>query len=131
MQTVHPALPAFWYGVQEFANPFLTLGYSAVIVWLTRYRWAGPVALLAPAGRMTASNYIGQSVIMMLLYTGYGLALADCIPPAGVVLLAVLTYLAQLRISAWWLRRHHYGPIEWVLRAATYGSLTRAAWVRR
>ncbi|GAB2541042.1 DUF418 domain-containing protein [Nocardia heshunensis] len=123
MQTMHGSMPAFWYGVQELANPFLTLGYAAGIVWLTRYRWAGPVVWLAPAGRMAASNYIGQSVVMMVIYTGYGLALADRVPPAGVVALAVATYVAQLQGSAWWLRRHPYGPVEWLLRAATYRSV--------
>ncbi|MGW4243103.1 DUF418 domain-containing protein [Nocardia sp. NPDC004722] len=123
VQSVHGSMPAYWYGVQELVNPLLTIGYVAGIVWLTRYRWAGPVVWLAPAGRMAASNYIGQSVIMMLIYTGYGLALADRIPPAGVVGLAVATYLAQLQISAWWLRRHPYGPVEWLLRAATYRSV--------
>ncbi|APA98561.1 DUF418 domain-containing protein [Nocardia seriolae] len=116
-------MPALWFGLQELANPFLTLGYATGIVWLTRYRWAGPVSRLEPAGRMAASNYIGQSVIMMLIYTGYGLALADRVPPAGVVAIAIATYLVQLRVSAWWLRRHPYGPVEWLLRAATYWSV--------
>lgn len=128
LMTVHGQLPSFWYGVQEFANPLMALGYAAGIVWLARYRWAGPVGWLAPAGRMAATNYIGQSVVMMLIYTGYGLALADRVAPAGVVLLAVATYLAQLRVSAWWLRQHPYGPVEWLLRAATYRSVP--AWRR-
>ncbi|MFE3187574.1 DUF418 domain-containing protein [Nocardia sp. NPDC059240] len=123
VQTMHGSTPAYWYGVQELANPLLSLGYAAGIVWLTRYRWAGPVVWLAPAGRMAASNYIAQSVVMMLIYTGYGLALADRIPPAGVVALAIATYLAQLQVSVWWLRRHPYGPVEWLLRAATYRSV--------
>ncbi|MEC3917606.1 DUF418 domain-containing protein [Nocardia sp. CDC160] len=117
------AMPSYWFGVQELANPFLTVGYAAAIVWLTRYRWAGPVGWLAPAGRMAATNYIGQSVVMMLLYTGYGLALADRVHPVVVVLLALATYAAQLRMSAWWLRTHRYGPVEWLLRAATYWSV--------
>ncbi|QVI19706.1 DUF418 domain-containing protein [Nocardia tengchongensis] len=128
LMTVHGKLPSFWYGVQEFANPLMTLGYAAGIVWLARYRWAGAVGSLAPAGRMAATNYIGQSVVMMLIYTGYGLALADRVPPAGVVLLAVATYLVQLRVSAWWLRQHPYGPVEWLLRAVTYRSVP--AWRR-
>ncbi|MGW3544742.1 DUF418 domain-containing protein [Nocardia niigatensis] len=88
---------------------------------MTRYRWAGPVARLAPAGRMAASDCIGQSVV--LIYTGYGLALADHVPPVGVVFLAVVTYLVQLQRSARWLRWHPYGPVEWLLRAATHMSL--------
>ncbi|MFI6865802.1 DUF418 domain-containing protein [Nocardia sp. NPDC050406] len=114
------ALPSFWPGLQELVNPFLTVAYVAVVIWLTRSRWAGTVARLAPAGRMAASNYIFQSIVLMLVYTGYGLALADRVPPATVVAIALVTFAVQLWLSAWWLRRHPYGPVEWLLRAATY-----------
>ncbi|WP_405495045.1 DUF418 domain-containing protein [Nocardia sp. NBC_00511] len=123
--TATGTLPGLWSGVQELVNPLLTMGYVAGIVWLTKYRWAGPVRWLAPAGRMAATNYVFQSVVMMLIYTGYGLALADRVPPAGVVCLALVTYVAQLWLSTWWLRRHPYGPLEWVLRAGTYLSIPR------
>ncbi|MFE9319712.1 DUF418 domain-containing protein [Nocardia sp. NPDC052278] len=59
----------------------------------------------------------------MVIYTGYGFALADEVPPAGVIGIALVTYGAQLALSHWWLRGHAYGPIEWVLRAATYLSV--------
>ncbi|MBL1077023.1 DUF418 domain-containing protein [Nocardia sp. 2] len=127
--TARGELPWYWAGVQQLANPLLTLGYVAGIVWLTRSRWAGAVGRLAPAGRMAASNYIAQSVVFMLLYTGYGLALADRVPPVVVVLLALVTFAAQLWCSAWWLRRHPYGPVEWLLRAVTYLSIP--AWRSR
>lgn len=119
-ETKDAALPWFWPGLQELVNPLMTLGYVAVIVWLTRSRWAGAVARLAPAGRMAASNYIFQSIVLMFVYTGYGLALGDRVPPAGVVGIALVTYAVQLWLSTWWLRGHRYGPVEWLLRAATY-----------
>ncbi|WP_280267104.1 DUF418 domain-containing protein [Nocardia wallacei] len=118
--------PAYWFGVQELVNPLMTFAYMALVLRLARSRWATAVARLAPAGRMAATNYIGQSVVFMLVYTGYGLALADDVPPPAVIGVALLTFAAQLWFSAWWLRGHAYGPVEWVLRAATY--LTRPRW---
>ncbi|TQM33156.1 DUF418 domain-containing protein [Nocardia bhagyanarayanae] len=113
--------PWWWVGVQELVNPVMTFAYIAGIVLLARApRTERVIARLAPAGRMAASNYIGQSVVLMVLYTGYGFALADKVPPAGVIGLALLTYAAQLVLSAWWLRDHRYGPVEWLLRAVTY-----------
>ncbi len=122
-QTKNGEMSTFWYGMQELANPFMTLAYVAAILWVARSRWSWVTTGAAPAGRMAASNYIGQSVVLMLVYTGYGLALADRIPPAAVLGIALLTYAAQLAISAWWLRRYAYGPVEWLLRAATYRSI--------
>ncbi|GAB2686391.1 DUF418 domain-containing protein [Nocardia thraciensis] len=119
-------VPAFWFGVQELVNPLLTFAYMALVLRLARSRWAPAVARLAPAGRMAATNYIGQSVVFMLVYTGYGLALADDVPPPAVVGIALLTFAAQLWFSARWLRGHAYGPVEWILRAATYR--TRPRW---
>ncbi|WP_378729511.1 DUF418 domain-containing protein [Nocardia brasiliensis] len=122
--------PSIWFGIQQLINPLMTFAYIAGIICLTQSpRTAQLTSLLAPAGRMAASNYIAQSIVLMLIYTGYGFALADKIPPAGVFGLALLTFTAQLALSTWWLRNHRYGPIEWLLRAATYLSIPE--WKRR
>ncbi|UGT43727.1 DUF418 domain-containing protein [Nocardia yamanashiensis] len=121
--TMNGKVPTYWYGLQELCNPLLTLGYVAGTVWLTRSRWAERVRLLAPAGRMAASNYLLQSIVFMLLYTGYGLALGDRVPPLGVMAIAVVIFAGQVWLSDRWLRRYAYGPVEWVLRAATYRSV--------
>ncbi|MFJ1455685.1 DUF418 domain-containing protein [Nocardia sp. N2S4-5] len=117
--------PACWFGVQELVNPLMTFAYMALVLRLARSRWAPAVAGLAPAGRMAATNYIGQSVVFMCVYTGYGAALADDVAPPAVIGIAVVTFAAQLWFSAWWLRGHAYGPVEWVLRAATYRARPR------
>ncbi|QLY28332.1 DUF418 domain-containing protein [Nocardia huaxiensis] len=120
------APPTLWPTLQGLVNPFLTLSYIAGLIWLTRSRYADSVARLAPAGRMAASNYIGQSVVCMLIYSGYGLGLAGKVPPAAIVAIATTTFAAQVWFSARWLRGHAYGPVEWVLRAAT--NLAVPAW---
>lgn len=119
-------LPDVVAAVVPITDALLTAFYIATVLRLCRGR-AGRyvIAALAPAGRMAATNYVAQSVVFMVLYTGYGLALVDDVPPLGVVSLATVTYVAQLAVSAWWLRRHPNGPIEWVLRAATYARLPR------
>ncbi|MEU4342041.1 DUF418 domain-containing protein [Nocardia sp. NPDC023852] len=121
--------PTLWVGVQELVNPLMTFAYIAGILCLTRSaRTARAISGLAPAGRMTASNYIGQSIVLMVVYTGYGFVLVDAVPPAGVLGIALLTYAVQLALSACWLARFRHGPVEWLLRAATY--LRVPAWRR-
>jgi uncharacterized protein len=31
--------------------------------------------------------------------------------------------VVQIPLSAWWLPRYRYGPIEWIWRRLTYGVL--------
>lgn len=120
LHTLHAEVPNYLFGLQELLNPVLTVLYIATIVWLAHSSRATWVRRLAPAGRMAASNYIGQSVVMAVIFTGYGFALGDRVPPFAVLAIAVVTYLVQLWVSERWLRGHSYGPVEWVLRAATY-----------
>ena len=42
-------------------------------------------------------------------------------PLAGLAL-SVAIFACQIPLSAWWLRRHHYGPVEWALRGLTHGQ---------
>jgi uncharacterized protein len=122
-------LPDVVAAVLPITDTLVTAFYIAAVLRLCRGR-AGRyvVGALAPAGRMAATNYVAQSVVFMVLYTGYGLALVDDVPPLGVVGLAMLTYLAQLAASSWWLRRHPNGPVEWALRAATYARRPTWRW---
>ncbi|MGK8465872.1 DUF418 domain-containing protein [Nocardia cyriacigeorgica] len=120
LHTLNGEVPSYLFGLQELLNPVLTVMYMAAIVWLAQSRHAASVRRLAPAGRMAASNYIGQSVVMAVIFTGYGLALGNRVPPFAVLAIAIVTYLVQLWVSERWLRGHTYGPVEWALRAATY-----------
>ncbi|WP_157250555.1 DUF418 domain-containing protein [Nonomuraea typhae] len=77
---------------------------------------------LAWAGKAAASNYIGQSILMCLVFTGYGLGLGGKLAPIAVVGVAAAIYTVLLLLSAWWMRNHAHGPIEWGLRRFTQYS---------
>jgi len=111
--------PGFWPAVQELVNPLMAIAYVVLLIrWSRRRPWL--VTWLAPAGRMAATNYLGQSAVLMLLYSGYGAALATRVSAPVVGAIAVITFVAQLVFSRWWLMRYTYGPVEWGLRAVTY-----------
>ncbi|MDR7276214.1 DUF418 domain-containing protein [Catenuloplanes atrovinosus] len=100
--------------------PLLAAAYAATLLRLIhRHRPLG--AALAPAGRMALTNYLGQSLLCVLIFTGAGLGLAGHTPPAPVLLIAVAIFAGQAAASAWWLRRFRYGPAEWLLRRWTHG----------
>ncbi|MEU6787314.1 DUF418 domain-containing protein [Nonomuraea angiospora] len=94
---------------------------AAYVVTLLRVIRRFPAAgrALSPAGRVAASNYVGQSVLCCLIFTGYGLALAGSLSPLAVMGVALVIYTVLLWLSARWLRTHRYGPVEHVLRRVT------------
>lgn len=103
--------------------PLLSMSYAAAFLLLLRTRLGVCVGFwLAPAGRMALTNYLMQSVICALLFTGWGLRLFASVPPLAAFGMALAIFAAQLPLSAWWLRHHAYGPVEWILRALTIGA---------
>ncbi|WP_433118366.1 DUF418 domain-containing protein [Micromonospora sp. CA-246542] len=100
--------------------PLLAAAYAATLLeFFATDRGRRVVTVLAPAGRMSLSNYLGQSVLCVLVFTGVGLGLAGAVAPPVVLLVAVAIYGVQVAASAAWLTRFRYGPMEWLLRAWT------------
>jgi uncharacterized protein len=118
------ALMIFATAVSVLTAPFLTAAYVAGLLMLFDSRHgAHLLAALAPMGKLALSNYLMQSLVMALLFTGYGLRLCDELPPIAVMALVAAIYAAQMALSAWWLKRHTHGPAEWLLRMVTNASL--------
>ncbi|GAA3442778.1 DUF418 domain-containing protein [Planomonospora venezuelensis] len=107
--------------VNTVTSPFLAAAFVATLLRALR-RFPALTGVLGPAGRMAASNYIGQSVLIALLFTGYGLGLAGRLTPPVVTGVAVVIYVVLLGLSSWWMRSHRYGPIEYGLRIVTQGT---------
>lgn len=72
-------------------------------------------------GRMTLTNYMMQNALALLLFSGFGLGLAQHKVHVGWYLLfAFVIYIIQIYGSRWWLQRYQYGPVEWVWRQLSY-----------
>ncbi|MGW7053938.1 DUF418 domain-containing protein [Streptomyces sp. NPDC054887] len=118
-------LPARWEMLAAMTGvvtaPALSAAYVAgLLLWFGTPGGARAAGILAPAGRMALTNYLTQSLVMALIFTGYGLALYERAGIAVPLGLALLLYAAQLPLSARLLRRHRLGPVEWALRAFTH-----------
>jgi uncharacterized protein len=75
----------------------------------------------APLGRMAFTNYVAQSVIFGGMFYGYGLGLFDRLGAAAALGFGIAIYAAQAVFSEWWLKRHRFGPLEWLWRTLMYG----------
>ncbi|KAF1687405.1 hypothetical protein B1992_05010 [Pseudoxanthomonas broegbernensis] len=90
--------------------------------FLSLYHGPGRRALgsLAPAGRMTLSLYVGQSLVFVPVFYGYGLGLYASMSQVQAVLLGLAAFAVQLVFAHLWFRRFYYGPLEWLWRAGTF-----------
>jgi uncharacterized protein len=82
-------------------------------------RWLGK--RLVAAGRMAFSNYIGTSVLMMLVFQGWAGGLFGLLHRGELLLVVACGWAAMLAWSKPWLEHFRYGPLEWVWRCLTYG----------
>lgn len=110
-------------GMLFLAGPIQAAGYVVLALLIFRSEAAAVlVRVLAPAGRMSLTNYLGQSVALVIIFSGLGFGLAGQLSPlgAGVVLLAL--WVGQLGLSALWFSRFSRGPVETPVRAWTYAQ---------
>ncbi len=77
---------------------------------------------LSAVGRMSLSNYVWQSVLMVPILFGFGLGLYDNLGATHSFVLGLSVFAAQVICSNWWMRHFHYGPLEWLWRSATFLS---------
>lgn len=100
----------------------LSAGYACLLAWLwLRTRTTFLLDTFAPVGRMALTNYVGQSVICMLIFRGVGLGLGGTLGPTLYLPVGLAVYLVQIVISRMWLARFQFGPLEWAWRMLTYG----------
>ncbi len=101
--------------------PALSLFYGSLVVLLFLRpggrRWLAPFTYV---GRMALTNYILQSAVCTWIFYSYGLALFGEVAPLPGLALSVAIYALQVVLSALWLRRFRFGPLEWLWRSLTY-----------
>ncbi len=118
-----PGTDSGWDGVVLGAGSLLAAAYVAGALRLMTQRGGRTLARwLAAAGRLALTNYLGQSVIMAALLSGWGLGLGASATRAQLAALALAIFAAQLVLSRALLRRFRQGPFEALWRRATYGA---------
>jgi len=107
-------------GLGVISEQWLAFTYIGALVLLLAFRpsWTGRLAWMGLAGRMALTNYVLQCAVIELLSSPFGLGLH--LRPYLYLLAAVVLFLIEAGISALWMARLRYGPLEWVWRAVTY-----------
>ena len=116
-----PPSPGGLIGVaaQAVGVPMLALGYAAAIALLV-VDGRRIVNVFGPVGRMALTNYLMHSVICVVLSYGVGFGLWWHTGASTAMYIAAAIVVLQIPLSALWLSRFRFGPVEWVWRRLTY-----------
>ena len=93
---------------------------SCVVLAFYRTKARAGLMKIAPYGRMSLTNYIGQSVMGSLLFYGWGFGLYRYAGPAISLLMGIAVVLLQYLFCVTWLRYHRRGPFEELWSRATW-----------
>ena len=98
--------------------PLLSMFYVGFIRKLVEER-PNLVSWLIPAGKMSLTIYISQSVSTSLIFGPWGLGLFQDLQTWQVFLLAFAIWLLLSYLSALWLKRFKQGPLEKLVSSLT------------
>ena len=117
--------------VSSYANLTFTIVLMTGFILLYGLEWwQRKLSVLSPLGRMSLTNYVGQSVVGVLFFYGFGFAMYQHFGYTLSLAFGVVLISTMIWTSRTWLQRFHYGPLEWVWRAATFMS-SSVPFVRR
>jgi uncharacterized protein len=111
-------------GASQLVHLPMILGLAALLaLWApaAARSWLG--SRVVAAGRMAFSNYIGSSVLMMLVFQGWAGGLYGQLHRGGLLLIVLAAWTLMLAWSKSWLASFRYGPLEWLWRCLTYWRL--------
>jgi uncharacterized protein len=107
-----------------WASILVSLGWVGVVMLICRHgRWHRITRPFAAVGRMAFTNYLMQSVICTTIFYGHGLGLYGKVSRVGQIGVVLGVWAFLLILSPIWLRRYHFGPMEWLWRSLTYRQL--------
>jgi len=98
--------------------PLLSMFYVGLIRKLVEER-PNLVLWMKPAGKMSLTIYISQSVITSLIFGPWGLGLFQDLQTWQVFVLAIAIWLLLSNLAALWLKRFKQGPLEKLVSSLT------------
>ena len=107
-------------------NLSMMLFYVSALTWMHhRTRVRHLLAKLLPYGKMSLSNYIGQSVVGGFVFYHWGLGLYTVSGHTMSLVLGIAFVFLQYTFCRLWLRNHKRGPLEQLWHNATWAGARR------
>jgi uncharacterized protein len=102
--------------------PIMAFFYLAAFALLFSKGAGTMQSFLAPAGRMSLTNYLVSGAFGTWVFYGYGLGLLREFDMVGLTLFGIGLFLALALLSRLWLSAFSHGPAEWLWRRLSYGK---------
>ncbi len=113
-----------FFGLSNIANvPLLVGGTCLLAQWAAQPRDSWLSERLSAAGRMAFTNYVGTSLVMVLIFQGWAGGLFGQLHRLELLLVVALGWALMLQFSRIWLARFRYGPLEYLWRCLTYWQI--------
>jgi len=94
------------------------------IVWLWfTGKLTGFLKRFQPVGKTALSNYILQSLIGVIIFSGIGFSMYQKMSLLECFITATVCFILQVMLSKLWLKYFKFGPLEWCWRCLSYGRL--------
>ena len=75
---------------------------------------------IAPYGKMSLTNYLGQSILGAVIFYNWGFGLWNVCGHTASFLLGVVFVICQFMFCTWWMKHHKRGPFEQLWCTATW-----------
>ena len=115
------AIQSFTHVGYDIGRLTIAMGHLGLLMLLCKtggMRWL--TDRLGAAGQMAFSNYVLQSIVGAIVFTGYGFKLYGQLERYQLYYVVAAVWVGQLIVSPIWLRHYRFGPLEWVWRSLTY-----------
>ncbi|KOO50258.1 DUF418 domain-containing protein [Priestia koreensis] len=106
------------YVHDSIGGPAGSLFYGSFLLLILRKKVGQKLmSPFAAMGKLSLTNYLGQSVLSTLLFYSYGAGLYGKISTLEGIGITFFIFWVQMIVSNWWMKNHLFGPIEWLLRS--------------
>ncbi len=112
------------HGMYDLGRLPMAMGHTGAVMLVCRAGWLpGLRRRLGAVGRMALTNYLTQTVLMVLFFYGVGLGRYAMLERFELYYVVAVVWLLQLALSPLWLERFRFGPAEWLWRSLTYWKI--------
>jgi uncharacterized protein len=111
-------VPLQFYQLDRVARSLGLLGTIMLLYKSGVFNWF--FRMLQPVGQMALTNYLSQSLICGLLFSGFALGWYGALERYEVYNVVLIIWVFQIIFCNIWMRYFVYGPVEWLWRSLTY-----------